>query len=1680
MLLGQGEPGEQINTLANVVFTGQDKDGDQATITVSLDVKDDVPTCMHAEIAVTEDEQFNPPTDEWWDNVPDYTNVATGNVANNGNWGADGFDKVTTISIEGGDGSITVNPFFGATLYWNQAGELISGPLGAAASLHVNANGTYSFVLFDNMLLGQGEPGEQINTLANVVFTGQDKDGDQATITVSLDVKDDVPGCMAAERAAIVEDEQFSPATDESDNFPFPDYTNVVTGDVSNNGNWGADGFDKITTIKVGDNAAVTVGSGGVTVYWSADGTYLGTSSSNAAASLQVEADGDYTYRLLDNMLLSGTGEQTNVLATVVFTGQDKDGDQATISLTLDVMDDVPVARNDFVTQAVENQSVTFSVFGNDSFGADDVDTDNTPVVAVTFTQPSQGTVSYDALTGLFTYTPVPGAGSNSTQDSFTYTIKDGDGDTSMATVSVTLKPDSTPTVRVTDGVVDEQGLPTGTGEFADGDATNNSDTSETTTGTFTIATGGDTLSKLEVQAANGTWVDVTGGGIVSGANGTLTVSVLGGNYTWSYTLTNNLTTHDDTSTTDNDGISGTDDQKPGEAFAVRVTDSDNDVSPTTTLDITVNDDAPVVDVSSAVTYTLHVTNYGETEAGYDNSFGYYIKDASGNPTSGVVVWDNVKGFVNGSIDITGHTPDEVGFFIIPNGNNLNYNLAAGTEVTFVLTANGWQAVTVSGSTALLGQDANVLFDVSSLNTDGLVHVQDLPNKPGNLNWEDISGGGDRDYDDVNIGVTWTSNLPVLTTQDADTIGTDTDTASTSFASMFSIASNPGADGLGSSSTSYTLSITDPDSGLTSAGKPITLAMDGDDIVGSTTDGEVFRISVDDAGLVTLSQSTQVDHLPEDVDAVNDNYLIALPDGKIALTATASITDGDGDVASDSQLLDISASFQFEDDIPTAANDQLVVVESGQVGKTYNLMLIVDISDSMNQTEVGQEVSSLKALLDQYALVADGGAAGVHVQLVSFASNATLLTPTLVSIADAKLVLDGLVARSIANTDGTMTDYDAAVATASGAINNWSSATSTHANVVYFVSDGAPTEGNSPSSIGLTDAEEAAWESTLSAKGVTAWAIGVGTNSSVDDDLADVALPDGNVVLASNFSTSLLEQLVGTVPQPTTYRGSVLDGDTSGADAWGSPVLVSVTYGLDTYAFADATDTHTFSLGSVGSITIKADGSYVFTPASDVKDDVSADIKYVVQDGDGDTAGATLTLTVKDSSEVAAFDNYAVAVVHTEGTPPVEIPVDWDGSNHAQQHVLNQTPLDKWGRTSASDTVDNADGSVTVTDNNSSSTNWAAIVTKGIVVSAANATISFDLDINNTNGSGSSTDRTSWQLYKLDGSSWVAVSGAAYNETYTSNFDDTVSITNLATGTYRILYIVNDRSFSSDSGGNYNMILDNVTVSYPGSYHTVAYEVSGNVIDDANTYAASADPWAATDSVGSEGAVVTSVVFNSTSHAVASTGTTTIDSDYGTLVIAANGEYTYTPDATSANLTPHSEVFTYVLTQPDGDTDSANLVVQIENNAVVDSVAGGHTLTGTAGDDVMLASTGDDLVYGLAGNDHLDGGAGNDVLVGGLGNDVLVGGAGADTFVFRLADATTSPTDTVTDFGSGDTLRFEDVVSLDVTYDSTNNASTIIAHFNDNSTLQTVLVNGDVSSLTQDHNVVESVIKITG
>ncbi|MGL5846919.1 MAG: DUF5801 repeats-in-toxin domain-containing protein [Aeromonas veronii] len=330
-----------------------------------------------------------------------------------------------------------------------------------------------------------------------------------------------------------------------------------------------------------------------------------------------------------------------------------------------------------------------------------------------------------------------------------------------------------------------------------------------------------------------------------------------------------------------------------------KVTDGDGD-SASGVLAVTINDDTPTIQVGE-LSLTSSVTFLG-SNAGYSNSYGYYIKGDDGTPLSGKVIWANVHSQSVGSqTDISSLDPAHTGFFVIPNGG-ANPGLGDGAAVTFQFINGKWQAFV--GSTALSGADgANIVFSDASLNLGGS-HLQDT-SSAGNQNWEDMTLNSDYDYNDVSTTVTWGGAVQLQV--DESNLNHD---ATADFSGVFNV--QLGADGLGSQS--YSLNVQNASSGLidTATGEQVQLSMNGSILEGRTaTTGQlVFSLTVDSSGKVTLDQLRAVVHPTSDPDEAT-----FLGSGHVNLTLTA--TDKDGDHASG--VLDIGKVISFKDDAPSAS-----------------------------------------------------------------------------------------------------------------------------------------------------------------------------------------------------------------------------------------------------------------------------------------------------------------------------------------------------------------------------------------------------------------------------------------------------------------------------------------------------------------------------------------------------------------------------------------------------------------------------------------------------------------------------------------------------------------------------------------------------------------------------------------
>ncbi|KKJ78239.1 hypothetical protein WH95_02630 [Kiloniella litopenaei] len=366
--------------------------------------------------------------------------------------------------------------------------------------------------------------------------------------------------------------------------------------------------------------------------------------------------------------------------------------------------------------------------------------------------------------------------------------------------------------------------------------------------------------------------------------------------------------------------------------------DGEGDVSDPATATITVEDDGPSIEASSATmdesdalygtyslfgadeTVTIDVANAGQDSAGYHNTIGYYVSDADGNPIGGEIIQPDAHDLTSTSITFNKADYPEgatVGIFLIPNGDNQNTGLAAGDDVTFKFEGGKW--VAYKGADALSGSQEPAYFSNSGLNPDGSTHVIDN-GYPGNQNWEDLRNPkGDGDYNDVNLIVNVTGADPV------DGCGV----------AVGQMTFDVGTDVVG-----HSFSVEAP-TGVTSATETVTTSTStsGDGrfitIEAETTGGDAVYTFVFDTtnGKYEFTQYRQLDH-------DQDGSTPADHDDLLALGFTVTLTDGDGDTAS------AVATINIDDDGPSAQADAIYTDETpGVQGNTDEIFVSDTPSD---------------------------------------------------------------------------------------------------------------------------------------------------------------------------------------------------------------------------------------------------------------------------------------------------------------------------------------------------------------------------------------------------------------------------------------------------------------------------------------------------------------------------------------------------------------------------------------------------------------------------------------------------------------------------------------------------------------------------------------------------------------
>ena len=513
----------------------------------------------------------------------------TGSVVPNDELSEDVINTVTNVNFEGTDFVIPAN-----------GSQTITGNYG---ELTINSDGTYEYVANEN------DP----DGVDSFTYTLTDRDGDQDTAKLDITVTPD------GEPVAVDE----SLAVDETNLTPGP---MIFNGDVD--ADFGADGGGKVlpqnSVTPGGSLLGGTLTSNNVPVETTLDGnTYTGKAGDEVIYTLEVREDGTYTFQLFSHLdHADATDPNDAITLDFAVLAVDADGDEAMGNINILIYDDAPVAYDDGTITLDESATVNGNVTDNDELGEDKPNNVVEVVFnGVTTVVPEGGapvTVNgtYGVLTissdGSYSYK----ANDNNPEgtDTFEYVLEDFDGDQDTAEISFEVNPlNDTPIIlKPAAEVVDETNLDNG--DLTD---TGTIEANFFNDGPGTIK-GNDTFTSSVALTSGGVAVLVAydaDAGVYTGKAGNETIFTLEIQEDGDYTYTQQGVLDHPDSTDPNDVINLN--------FGVVATDRDGDTA-TTTLTVKVLDDGPVAQddkftVDEGNVATGNITDnddYGEDGAG--------------------------------------------------------------------------------------------------------------------------------------------------------------------------------------------------------------------------------------------------------------------------------------------------------------------------------------------------------------------------------------------------------------------------------------------------------------------------------------------------------------------------------------------------------------------------------------------------------------------------------------------------------------------------------------------------------------------------------------------------------------------------------------------------------------------------------------------------------------------------------------------------------------------------------------------------------------------------------------------------------------------------------------------------------------------------------------------------------
>ena len=1405
----------------------------------------------------------------------------------------DGPTGVTEDGLSSIGGNVLTNDLPGADTpaaftSWSGSDTAAITALNTYGTLTQNSDGTWNYAL-DNtraatQALTSGSP-----LSYDLHYTMQDADGDpsSATLTITITGADD--GASVVTAAATGPDATVL----EHGLTSVPDTSETTTGSFTLSA---TDGIHDVviggTTFTLAQvqafgttNGVVNTGEGVLTLTGYTGDAHSGTVNYSYTLSAPID---NATYSPTAPDTVDATGFNDSVHITVNGTG----GTTASDDLVIRAVDDVPTAMNDGPTGVTEDglSSIGGNVLTNDLPGADTPaaftswsGSDTAAITALntygTLTQNSDGTWNY-ALDNTRAATQALTSGSPLSYD-LHYTMQDADGDPSSATLTITITGADDGASVVTaaatgpDATVLEHGL------------TSVPDTSETTTGSFTLSAtdgihdvviGGMTFTLAQVQAFG------TTNGVVNTGEGVLTLTgytgdAHSGTVNYSYTLSAPI---------DNATYSPTaPDSVDGTGFNDSVHITVNGVGGTTASDdlvIRAVDDVPT---ARADTDSLGVGGYGPE---------------TGNVITGVGTTSGAAG------------ADTVG--------------ADGAQVSGVVSsnvpANSDTTLDISGNLQVQGQ-----YGMLTLNADGGYSYSRDAGSPGGVSdvFTYTLTDGDGDTSPATLTISLGNGTPTLDVPTTGEAGTSVNEAGLPARGLEPEGSGeqaaPGVNGDPSETTAGVINFTPGDT-------PAVVTINGTAVTGTV--GQTFAGTY---GTLTITGTT----------AGTVSYSYTLADNTSGNTThddfSVVVTDADGD-ATPAQTL----SIDIVDDVPTARADTDSLGVGGYGPETGNVITGVGTTSGAAGADTvgadGAQVSGVASnnvpantdtTLDgsgnlqvqgQYGMLtlnADGGYSysrdagspggvdDVFTYTLTDGDGDTSPATLTISIGDATPTL-----HVPTGTDAGTSVNEAGLPAGSGEMAdgnpaNNSDARETTAGAITFTSGDTPaavTIGGVAVSgtVGQTFSGSYGTLTILAGTDLTAGTINYSytltTNTSGDSaqDSFAVAVTDAS---GDHADGTLNIAIVDDVPTAHADTDSILAGGFGPADG----NVVTGSGGSDGNATDGVADTlgadglgsiswdgqsGTTVTGAYGVLTVGTDGSYSYTRNPGTSGGVSDVFTYTLTDGDGDSDTATLTISLGD------------------GTPTLVVPTTGEAGTSVNEAGLGPRGAEPAGsgELADGDPDDNSDPSET---------------TAGVITYSAGDTPA---------------------TVSIGGTAVTAV-----NQTI-AGAHGTLTITSISDTAIGYSYTLTDNTSGNTTHDDFSVVVTDVDGDA-----TPAQTLSIDIVDDVPTARADTDSLgvggygpetgnvitgvgttsgaAGADTVGADGAQVSGVASNNvaanTDTTLDGSGNLQVQGQYGMLTLNADGGYSYSRDAGSPGGV--SDVFTYTLTDGDGDTSPATLTISI-------------------------------------------------------------------------------------------------------------------------------------------------------